>query len=98
MFPQNKWYRSRRHVFLFRKRRLQPCINGIQHAATSCSASVPEAPYMGTGMEYKAARDSGVMVLAKRPGVVERVTADEIWVRHEEEVDGKFVKGDIGQI
>ena len=56
---------------------------------------VPEAPYVGTGMEYKAARDSGVMVLAKRPGVVERVTADEIWVRHEEEVDGVVVKGDL---
>jgi DNA-directed RNA polymerase subunit beta len=55
----------------------------------------PEAPFIGTGMEYKAARDSGVMVLAKRPGVVERVTADEIWVRHEEEVDGKLVKGDL---
>lgn len=55
----------------------------------------PEAPYIGTGMEYKAARDSGVMVLAKRPGVVERVTADEIWIRHEEEVDGKLVKGDL---
>ena len=56
---------------------------------------VPEAPYVGTGMEYKAAKDSGVMVLAKRPGVVERVTADEIWVRHEEEIDGEVVKGDI---
>ncbi|PTX58167.1 DNA-directed RNA polymerase subunit beta [Melghirimyces profundicolus] len=55
----------------------------------------PEAPYIGTGMEYKAARDSGVMVLAKRPGVVERVTADEVWVRHEEEVDGQLVRGDL---
>ncbi|GGA53621.1 DNA-directed RNA polymerase subunit beta [Kroppenstedtia guangzhouensis] len=55
----------------------------------------PEAPYIGTGMEYKAARDSGVMVLAKRPGVVERVSADEIWVRHEEEVDGRMVRGDL---
>lgn len=56
---------------------------------------IPEAPYVGTGMEYKAARDSGVMVLAKRPGIVERVTADEIWVRHEEEVDGVTVQGDL---
>ncbi|MFD1428231.1 DNA-directed RNA polymerase subunit beta [Kroppenstedtia sanguinis] len=55
----------------------------------------PEAPYIGTGMEYKAARDSGVMILAKRPGVVERVSADEIWVRHEEEVDGQVVRGDL---
>jgi len=55
----------------------------------------PRAPYVGTGMEYKAARDSGVTVIAKRPGVVERVTADEIWIRHEEEVDGRIVKGDL---
>ncbi len=55
----------------------------------------PRAPYVGTGMEYKAARDSGVTVIAKRSGVVERVTADEIWIRHEEEVDGQIVKGDL---
>src|SRR5690606_36216182 len=55
---------------------------------------LPE-PYAGTGMAYKPARDSGVTIVAKRPGVVERVTADEIWVRHEEEVDGQVVKGDL---
>lgn len=56
---------------------------------------VPEAPIIGTGMEYKAAKDSGVCVIAKRPGTVERVTADEIWVRHEGEVDGQRVAGDL---
>lgn len=56
---------------------------------------VPQAPIVGTGMEYKAAKDSGVCVVAKRPGVVERVTADEIWVRHERGVDGKKIKGDL---
>lgn len=55
----------------------------------------PEAPYVGTGMEYVAARDSGVMIRAKRPGTVVRVTADEVWVRHEEEMDGRMVEGDI---
>ena len=55
----------------------------------------PRAPYVGTGMEHIAARDSGVMVRAKRPGTVVRVTADEVWVRHEEEVDGRVVEGDI---
>ena len=40
-----------------------------------------QAPLVGTGMEYKAACDSGVMVLAKRAGVVETVTADYIDVR-----------------
>ena len=33
-----------------------------------------EAPFVGTGMEYKAAIDSGVVVLAKDAGVVERVS------------------------
>lgn len=40
-----------------------------------------QAPLVGTGMEYKAARDSGVVVLAKNAGVVEKVTATEIHVR-----------------
>ncbi|MFO7245494.1 MAG: DNA-directed RNA polymerase subunit beta [Thermaerobacter sp.] len=40
-----------------------------------------EAPLVGTGIEGKVARDSGVVVLAKRPGVVERVTASEIVIR-----------------
>ena len=42
-----------------------------------------QAPLVGTGMEYKAACDSGGMVLAKRAGVVEEVTADYIDVRTE---------------
>ncbi len=45
---------------------------------------VPEAPIVGTGMEYKAARDSGVMFLAKHAGVVERVSAKEIVVKSDE--------------
>jgi DNA-directed RNA polymerase subunit beta len=49
----------------------------------------------GPAWNIIAARDSGVMVRAKRPGTVVRVTADEIWVRHEEEVDGRVVEGDI---
>ena len=40
-----------------------------------------QAPLVGTGMEYKAACDSGVCVLAKHDGVVCRVTGDEIKVR-----------------
>jgi len=40
-----------------------------------------QAPLVGTGMEYKAARDSGVVVLAKNAGQVEKVTATEITVR-----------------
>ena len=41
----------------------------------------PEAPIIGTGIEYKAAVDSGVVVLAKNPGVVEKVSANEIIIR-----------------
>ena len=38
----------------------------------------PEAPFVGTGIEYKAACDSGVVLLAKEEGTVTRVTADEV--------------------
>ena len=40
-----------------------------------------QAPLVGTGMEYKAACDSGVCVLAKNAGVIEKVTATEIHIR-----------------
>lgn len=47
-----------------------------------------EAPIVGTGMEYKAAYDSGVMVIAKRGGMVQRVSADKIEIRaYNNEVD-----------
>jgi DNA-directed RNA polymerase subunit beta len=38
----------------------------------------PQAPLVGTGLEDKVARDSGAVVIARRSGVVTRVTADEI--------------------
>ncbi len=38
----------------------------------------PQAPIIGTGMEHKSAKDSGVCVLAEEDGVVEKVTSDEI--------------------
>ncbi len=40
----------------------------------------PDAPIIGTGMEYRAAKDSGVCKVAKRDGTVSRVTADLIEV------------------
>ncbi|MHB8074586.1 DNA-directed RNA polymerase subunit beta [Desulfosporosinus fructosivorans] len=40
------------------------------------------SPYVGTGMEYKTAKDSGVCAITKQAGVVERSTADEIIVLH----------------
>ena len=42
-----------------------------------------DSPIVGTGMEYKAAIDSGVCIIAKEDGVVERVSADEIIVRED---------------
>ena len=44
---------------------------------------VTEAPMVGTGMEYKAARDSGVVILAKNAGTVEFVDADTIYIRRD---------------
>ena len=41
-----------------------------------------EAPYIGTGVEYVAARDSGVCVLAKADGIVEYVDAKKIIVKN----------------
>lgn len=41
-----------------------------------------EAPLVGTGIEYKAALDSGVTVVCREDGVVERVTANEIVIRN----------------
>lgn len=43
---------------------------------------MPESPIVGTGIEYRAARDSGITVVAKNAGVVEKVTGDEIIVRN----------------
>ena len=43
----------------------------------------PEAPLVGTGMEHIVARDSGAVIAAKRPGVVEYVSANRILVRVE---------------
>ena len=41
---------------------------------------ITDSPIVGTGMEYKAAVDSGVVVVAKNAGVVERVDANSITI------------------
>ncbi len=56
---------------------------------------IPKAPLVGTGMEHKSAKDSGVCVVSKYNGVIERSSANEIWLRRIETVDGAEVKGDI---
>ena len=43
---------------------------------------IPDSPIVGTGIEYRAAKDSGITVLAKEDGTVERVTGDEIVVKN----------------
>ncbi|WP_213587052.1 DNA-directed RNA polymerase subunit beta [Paenibacillus sp. J2TS4] len=56
---------------------------------------VPKSPLVGTGMEHKAAKDSGVCVVAKYDGVIEKASANEIWLRRQETIDGKKVSGDL---
>jgi len=55
---------------------------------------VTDSPIVGTGMEYKAAVDSGVVVTANRAGVVERVQADQVVILPD---DGSGVK-DVYQL
>lgn len=44
---------------------------------------ITDSPMVGTGIEYKAAKDSGVMVLAEENGVVETVEGDKVVVKNE---------------
>ena len=44
---------------------------------------VTDSPIVGTGMEYKTAKDSGICVIAKNSGIIERVSADEIVIRND---------------
>ena len=49
-----------------------------------------EAPIVGTGIEYRAAKDSGITVTAQNEGVVEKVSGDEIIVRNKNNVLDKY--------
>jgi DNA-directed RNA polymerase subunit beta len=55
---------------------------------------IPKAPLVGTGMEHKAAKDSGVCAVSKYHGFIEKVSANEIVLRKTETVEGKQVTGD----
>ncbi|WP_092494521.1 MULTISPECIES: DNA-directed RNA polymerase subunit beta [Virgibacillus] len=55
----------------------------------------PEAPVVGTGMEYVSGKDSGAAIICVNDGIVERVEAKEVHIRRVSEVDGKEVKGDL---
>ena len=52
-----------------------------------------DAPYVGTGMEYVTARDSGAVVLCKRSGVVDSVDSERIIVR----VEGNAHEGQLSR-
>jgi DNA-directed RNA polymerase subunit beta len=54
----------------------------------------PRTPVVGTGLEEKVARDSGAVIIARRSGVVTRVSADEIIVDAGPAERGKRSEGD----
>ena len=49
---------------------------------------ITERPIVGTGMEYRAAKDSGILILAEDDGTIEKVTGDAITVKYK---NGKTV-------
>jgi len=54
------------------------------------------SPFVGTGMEYITARDSGAVIVARRSGVIDYVDSQRIVVRVESETeDGKEMGADI---
>ena len=55
----------------------------------------PEAPFVGTGMEHVAARDSGAAITAKHRGRVEHVESNEILVRRLVEENGTEHEGEL---
>ncbi len=44
---------------------------------------ITESPIVGTGIEYRAAKDSGILVLAEEDGTIEKVTGDAITVKYD---------------
>ena len=55
----------------------------------------PEAPFVGTGMEHVAARDSGAAITAKHRGRVEHVESNEVLVRRLVEENGIEHEGEL---
>ena len=48
---------------------------------------ITDSPIVGTGIEYRAAKDSGITILAKESGVVQKVTGDEIIIKTKTGID-----------
>lgn len=70
---------------------------GANMQRQSVPLMTPEAPLVGTGMEYVSAKDSGAAVICRHRGVVESVSAHEVRIRKLENSGGKEVKGDMDQ-
>ncbi len=51
---------------------------------------IPEAPVIGTGMEYKSAYDSGVLVISRKAGVVKRVSAKQIVIANDDGTENEY--------
>src|SRR5690606_28034218 len=52
-----------------------------------------EPPFVGTGLESRAAKDSGCMIVARNPGGVEKVDANKIVVRKVKDKAGDDILG-----
>jgi len=52
-----------------------------------------EPPFIGTGLEARAAMDSGCMVISKNPGVIEKIDANKIIVRKNKDNTGADILG-----
>ena len=48
---------------------------------------ITDSPIVGTGIEYRAAKDCGITVIAKQDGVVEKVTGDDITIKTKSGLD-----------
>ncbi|WP_041719561.1 DNA-directed RNA polymerase subunit beta [Alkaliphilus oremlandii] len=46
---------------------------------------ITDAPIIGTGMEYQSAKDSGVVILAKHDGVIDRLSSNEIVIKRDKD-------------
>ena len=51
---------------------------------------IPEAPVVGTGMEYKAAYDSGVLSISKKSGIVKSVDAKNVVIANDDGTESEF--------
>ena len=55
--------------------------NGFKYDETSSSTAKPESPLVGTGIESDVALDSGVTIVAKRNGIVDKIDGKRIVVK-----------------